>query len=167
MKMAEFEAKCGTDLSPWTHRLREQMRDHLGEWVRVEVHSIDSKPDIYDDTNYPHVAHGKWSVSRDGENFFGLYDSKEEAMTEGRPFVGLCNRPPVLATLFGEDIIERIKCQEVWSVDAAESWSPTKSALNDLDDMLRDTVSRWLTKYDLWPKWWVVTDSQAGGRGER
>lgn len=134
--------------------------------VRVEIHSID-QPQIYDDTNYPHVAHGKWSTSRDGENFFAMYDSKEDAIAECFPFVGLCGRPPVLAPLFGEDIIERIKCQEVWSVDAAESWGPTKSQLFDLDDMLRDTVSQWLTRHKLWPKWFIVSDSQAVQGGER
>jgi gamma-glutamyl-gamma-aminobutyrate hydrolase PuuD len=114
---------------------------------------------IYDDTNYPHVAAGKWSVSRDGETYHGIFETFSEARAEQVPFIGICRRPPVLQVIDATDLIDKITEQEEWSLDAASgSLEPTRKQKEELTLMLRAVFSIWSTKHDLWPKWSLVAE---------
>ena len=106
-----------------------------------------------------------YSYSHDEENYHGQFESIEEACAEAFAddsryshfWIGQCVPPPVLEAIDAAKIIDDIICQEEWSLPMAEnSLNPTKEQIDDLDLALKETVSKWFTKNDLWPKWWLV-----------
>lgn len=161
MKLHEFHSNLDSilnDIEYWSLDRYQQ------KWLsiipfRVEIHSLDD-PKFYDDTNYPHEFTGKWSVSRDGEHYYGCFNSPEEAANEGSQYIGRCVRPPVLAAIDVERIIEDIQCQDFWLIDAAEgALNPSRKQMGDLEKRIKECVSHWLTEHNLWPMFCLIEDA--------
>lgn len=172
MKLGEFKAvdPCRIEFQI-VNRDGQRMHDSMvfsvpddAGPVRVEIHSLDDPP-VYDDSNYPHSRAGKLTASYDGVDYHVVIDSREEALREGCQFIGRCVRPPVLAAIDAERIIEDIQCQDEWSIDAAEgALDPSSAEIADLEERIRQCVSRWLTDHKLWPEFSLVEDVVEFGR---
>ena len=107
---------------------------------------------------------GKWSISRDEESYLGVFDSAEEAITEGRSLYGerrfwigqvVPPRPP--ESFFGEDSIESWIDNEVLeNDDYAGEWAEgaipaTKEQRQELAEQIRPLIAAWLDKHGLRP----------------
>lgn len=97
----------------------------------------------------------KWCVSGDGENFDATFDTKEEAIQEGKAlqydtiYVGQCvdDFAPHIDT---DDVIERLQ-EEAYDIggEYAETYleDVTKEQKEELEEQLNDVLSTWLAKY--------------------
>ena len=105
-----------------------------------------------------------WSISRDHENFYGVFDTIEAALLEALPgnLVGECElaRQPEDVPDFADIILEHIAVQDDYCFEAAEGWyadaTGDKAACDELNNTIREVFARWLDKHDLRPKFFLV-----------
>ena len=110
---------------------------------------------------------GKWGYTHNGENYYGTFDTPEDAAAEADAEegatveVGRFRAPEVLAFVDAESVIERILCQDEYSGDWADNAIPyTNEQCDELTTMLQDAVRNWLDKHDLWPKFGLVEETR-------
>lgn len=110
----------------------------------------------------------KYSYSFDGENYFGIYDSRDEAIKEGiadaestgpygekptKIYTGETFEPPITWSPMAEDYIESM--QE--NLDKYGEWAElfdgqwTDEDLEDLDKRLNAAVEGWIKERDIKP----------------
>jgi hypothetical protein len=107
---------------------------------------------------------GKWSLSGDEESYFGVFDSAEEAIVEGRAvyggrkfWIGQAVPPVAPETLFDEGSIESWIDREVLEHDdyagewAEGSVAATREQRVELAEQIRPLIAAWLDKYCLRP----------------
>lgn len=97
----------------------------------------------------------KWCVSGDGENFDATFDTKEEAIQEGKEleydsiYIGEC-ADDFVPSIDADDVIERLQ-DEACDIggEYGESYleDVTKEQKEELEEKLNDVLSEWLTKY--------------------
>ncbi|QUI24889.1 hypothetical protein HZI73_22440 [Vallitalea pronyensis] len=97
----------------------------------------------------------KWCVSGDKEHFDAAFDTKEEAIQEGKAleydtiYIGKCV-DDFAPHIDADDVIERLQC-EACDVggEYGESYleDVTKEQEEELEEQLNDVLSEWLTKY--------------------
>lgn len=105
-----------------------------------------------------------------GERYEGPFDSREEALLEGRELFPehtiwtariVAPLPRVLCALTGEDVVETLR-EAAWNEvgDFSDDWlaycsNETKEALGE---ELRAVVERWLKRNGHEPSWFAVDD---------
>lgn len=105
----------------------------------------------------------KWAISKNGENYFGFFDTIEEAINEAsanakkeqrKYWVGQCISPIQPEYLwFAEDWIDYVLTHDDYSGEWAEdSISATKEQYIELEKEVRKVLSTWLDKHELRPK---------------
>lgn len=108
----------------------------------------------------------KWSISTNGENYSGQYDTKEEAIAEGQAmgydsfYVGQCCSPiSPEAAWCGEDWIDHVLCQDDYSGEWADgSLNATNEELAELEGEVRPILAAWLERHGLRPTFWLIAD---------
>lgn len=109
----------------------------------------------------------KYSISTDGENFNGKYDTEEEAVSDGvshgyTSFHVGALRPPTQPEYFWNacDWLEMVSCQDDYGGEWAEDWdNSTKQEREELEKEVRDVLRRWLDKYSNRPTHFCVDNS--------
>lgn len=112
---------------------------------------------------------GKWSISTNEEDYFGLHDTLEEAVAEGvenmeydRFWVGQCVAPIAPEQLFDGEVIrgwidhyvsEHDDYAGEWAGDAVPA---SREQLNELAAELRPLIAAWLDRHGLRPKHWNI-----------
>lgn len=108
----------------------------------------------------------QYAYSTDGERYDGRFDSEREAAIAafadtGEYQVEVSIIEPVSnpeSYVNSWDVLEAIQCQEEYSMDGAENWPNATADQNDeLTDMLRKTVAKWLDKHNLRPTFFVCS----------
>jgi hypothetical protein len=111
----------------------------------------------------------KWGYeSGDGEQYWGCYDTPEEAANaSGAPVgaiveVGQYRNPMAPETvLVAEAVFEQLLCEDDYQSDWADGYPHcTKDQEAELTAMLRQAFATWLEKHDLRPHWGIVTTTQ-------
>ena len=103
---------------------------------------------------------GTWSLSQNGETYFGRFETKQAAIDEGHadgkyPFwVGECEPPSQPETFWhAEDWIEHVCCQDEYNTEWAEDWDKsTREQREELEGEVRALMADWLDHYNLRPR---------------
>lgn len=106
----------------------------------------------------------QYTLSRDGERYYGRYATVQEALNEAnsdRCWIGIATPPPSPETMWhAEDWLEHVSVQDSYCGEWAEDWDEsTKSQRDELEDEVRRVMAAWLDRHGLRPKFWTVTDS--------
>lgn len=110
----------------------------------------------------------RWSWSHDGQLYHGGFDTKEEAVSDGRKccrgekfFVGQCFEPTRLSEMsgLGELLIEHLTCQDEYHCDAADgSYDVRKEVLEDLDRRISKAITEWEKEHGVDPGFFIVPE---------
>ena len=116
------------------------------------------------------MSENKWCYSTDKENYTGIFDTKEEAIKEGK--IDAIDRDkkhfyiakaikdftPCIDTDFIIELIQEDAYNNggEWAEDYLDDIS--KEQLAELDKKLNDVLSDWLNKHNLKPTWFTVED---------
>lgn len=110
---------------------------------------------------------GKWSVSSNGEDFWGEFDSRNEAVAEGIAndleifWVGRNRAPtPLSDGVDAEELISKAieNLEDDWCFDFVE-FEPAESLLKELEQDIRSVVNHWVERHKLHPKWCIIEGS--------
>ncbi len=101
----------------------------------------------------------KYSYSPNEENYYGCFDSPEEAAWEGMAevfadseegdalfiYVGENHDPDLSCPIDANDAIDKlIDCNEDFQIEVAENFAPSKKEKEDLTRRLKDAWSSWI-----------------------
>ena len=108
----------------------------------------------------------KWSISSDGENFSGQYDTLEQAVQEGiflygRFWAGQCITPIPPEKLFDRDTIDYwidgVVEHEDYNGDWANGpWNASRERRAELAEQLQPAIAVWLECNGLRPTHWNI-----------
>lgn len=102
----------------------------------------------------------KWSYSRDEEQYFCEFDTKEEAIEAlgGEGWVGRCVPPEEVEKLIDADLIlERIQDHDEYSGEWADGWPDcTKEQRDDLTASIQRAFGDWIDRHKLRPKFYNI-----------
>jgi hypothetical protein len=109
---------------------------------------------------------GKWSISRNEENYYGLFETLEEAIEEGIQYgtfwAGQCVAPIAPEQLFDGNVLRDWIDQHVLEHDDyAGEWADgavdaSREELNELAEELRPLIAAWLDRHALRPTHWNI-----------
>lgn len=114
------------------------------------------------------MSEGKWSISTNEEDYCGIFDSEDEAISEGKAtedgsfFVGKCIAPAQPETLFHAYAVENWLEHCVWQhEDYLHDWAegqvlPSKKQKEELAEKLRPIIAEWLDRHRLRPTFFVI-----------
>ena len=111
---------------------------------------------------------GKWGYSTNEEWYTGSFDTREDAIAEGREYgssrfwVGQFVDPPTPESYIdAEDIIEKVLCQDEYCLECADGClSCTREQQDELTTAIRKTFGEWLDKHDLRPTFGLVENAE-------
>lgn len=113
---------------------------------------------------------GKWGFSSSGETYIGAYDSREEAIQDGRIdaadpsgsfYVGQYRDPTVEGCVDADLLLEHILCQDDFCGDWAEgSLSASDNQLDELTDAIQKVLGEWIDRHGLRPNFGIVESSE-------
>ena len=111
----------------------------------------------------------KWGYSLNGEDYFGLYDSKEEAIKEGETEAREYEKDSFFVAraitfqphIYAEDVIEEIQQN---AYDNGGEYAETylddvqRKHRDELEEKLNEVLSNWMNKYGYTPNFYSVED---------
>lgn len=113
-------------------------------------------------SNRPKIE-GKWGLSKDGEDYYGRYESKEAALADASEedrFVGQyrqprmpweCGRPDA------DEIIELVLCDEDYSGDyAVDALEFSKKQGEELTEAVSRVLRDWCLKHNILPDFGLI-----------
>lgn len=112
------------------------------------------------------VTDCKWHIATDEGNYYGEFDSKEDAIKGGKAegydifYVGKERAPdPLSSGVFADWLSEQTleNLEEDWGLDFVH-FGPTKEQVEDLQQRLRTVVDQWITEQKLEPTWFLIDD---------
>lgn len=111
----------------------------------------------------------KYSLSWDGETYYGEYETKQEAEQAGFDddeyfkergwfWVGECVPPAQPEDLWNaEDWLEHVSCQDEYCAEWAEDWDQsTREQREELEREVRGVMAAWLDRHGLRPRFWNI-----------
>lgn len=105
-----------------------------------------------------------WTVSENGENFRGDFETREEAILEGQQYgnfwIGTVHEPIQPEQWWNaDDWLEHVTVQDEYGGDDAEGWDDsTKEQREELEREVREVMSKWLDRHGLRPRFFNVKD---------
>lgn len=114
------------------------------------------------------MSNEKWSVSTNEEDYWGCFDSEEEAIAEGKAsehgsfYVGRCCPPVQPEVLFTGDAIEDWLDRCVWQHDdyshecAEGQVLPSEKEKEELAERIRPIIAEWLDRHGLRPTFFFI-----------
>ena len=109
---------------------------------------------------------GKWSISRDEENYFGTFETYEQALAAAAEyescFVGQCVAPIAPEDLFDGDVLRGwIDHYVLQHDDYLGEWAQsailaTPAQHNELAAEMRPLIAAWLDRHGLRPTHWNI-----------
>lgn len=111
---------------------------------------------------------GKWGYTRDGENYYGDYDTPEEAAEggateEGETVTVGIFRDPIAPEqcIDGEHLIEQVLCQDDYCNDWADcTLDCTKQQLDELTKEIQGVFGKWIDRHGLRPAFGLVEETR-------
>lgn len=110
---------------------------------------------------------GKWSISTGGGQYYGTFDTMEEAIEEGRTYgktfwVGQCVTPAQPEDLFdGYSVLNWLENTVYEHDDYAGEWAEgavdaTREQCEELAEEITPLIAAWLDRHNLRPRHWII-----------
>lgn len=112
---------------------------------------------------------GKWGYSHDEEQYYGDFETREEAIEEARSveagYVGQYSDPtPPEEFIDAEDLLEKVLCQDEYSGGFAEdTLDCTREQRDELTVEIRRAFAAWMDRHDLRPNFGWIEHAESIG----